>query len=487
MMRLHTTKFRLALAALVLLPLPILLLGPARIWAWINYYWAASYGGKGWDDAESIQQTSDGGYVVAGSTDSFGADGSDFWVLKLGEDGTIQWQKTFGGSKWDEARAIRQTADGGFVVTGRTASFGAGDRDIWVLKLDGDGTIQWQKTYGGREWDEAKSIQQTSDGGYVVAGGTESFGAGDRDIWILKLDGDGTIQWQKTFGGTEWDAAWGKPIQQTSDGGYVVCGQTASFGAGETDSWVLKLDENGTIQWQKTYGGRKGDEAWAIRQTSDGGYVVAGETESFGVGESDVWVLKLDGNGTVQWQKTYGGREWDEAESIQQTSDGGYVVAGDTWSFGAGDEDFWVLKLKEDGTIQWQKTFGGREGDEGESIRQTADGGFVVAGETESFGMGDWDVWVLKLDGDGTIPGCPLIANSSARVTNTGVRGVDSNAITSDSYATIGNTYIAPANSWASVSTQCYHESTPTPTPTPTATPTTGYRIYLPLITKNYQ
>jgi len=484
MMRLHTTKFRLALAAFVLLPLPILLLGPARIWAQINYYWATSYGGEGWDDVYSIQQTSDGGYVVAGHTNSFGAGESDFWVLKLRGDGTIQWQKTYGGNGWDGAESIQQTSDGGYVVAGYTESFGAGDGDFWVLKFREDGTVQWQKTYGGNGWDGADSIQQTSDGGYAVAGDTESFGAGDGDFWVLKLREDGTVQWQKTFGGMEWDGA--ESVQQTSDGGYVVAGWTESFGTGDGDFWALKLDGDGAIQWQKTYGGKEWDWASSIQQTSDGGYVVAGETESFGAGDEDFWVLKLRGDGTVQWQKTFGGKEWDGASSIQQTSDGGYAVAGDTESFGAGDGDFWVLKLRGDGTVQWQKTFGGREWDEARSIRQTPDGGYVVAGYTESFGAGEEDVLVLKLDGDGNIPECALVATSSAIVGDTGVVGVDSNAITSDSYATIENTYVAPANSWASVSTQCYHEITPTPTPTPTATPTVTpyFQIYLPLILK---
>jgi len=493
MMRLHTTKPRLALAALVLLLLPTLLYGPARTWAQIYCYWAASYGGKESEYAytSSIQQTSDGGYVVAGETESFGAGDWDIWILKLDEDGTIQWQKTYGGQSHDEASSIQQTSDGGYVVTGQTLSFGAGLSSVWVLKLREDGTIQWQKTFGGPEWwasEGAWSIQQTSDGGYIVAGFTTYFGVGGpMDFWVLKLREDGAIQWQKTFGGTGFDDARAGSIQQTSDGGYVVAGRTDSFGAGRSDFWVLKLREDGTIQWQKTYGGRADDQPHSIQQTSDGGYAVAGWTYSFGAGDWDVWILKLDENGTIQWQKTYGGREWDEARSIRQTLDGGYVVVGGTESFGAGGSDFWVLKLDGNGALQWQKTYGERAYDDAMSIRQTSDGGYVVAGATESFGAGNEDLWILRLDKDGNIPECPPMATSSAIVMDTEVRGVNSTAKTSSSHATITNTHIHPADSEALVSTQCYHEITPTPTPTPTVTPTTGYRIYLPLITKNYQ
>ncbi len=473
MIRLHTTKSRLALTALVFLLLAAFLLGTARTWAQ-TYYWAASYGGWSWDEAWSIQQTTDGGYVVTGWTESFGASGVKFWVLKLREDGTIQWQKTY-GQWWDVASFIQQTSDGGYAVTGWTWSSGAGGSDFWVLKLDGDGNIQWQKTYGGREDDQAESIQQTTDGGYVVAGWTESFGAGDSDIWVLKLDGDGNVQWQKTFGGEDSEATSAEPIQQTTDGGYVVTGRTESFEADGADFWVLKLNGDGNIQWQKTYGGTADDQAKAIRQTSDGGYVVTGWTASFGAGNWDIWVLKLDGGGGIAWQKTFGGKKWDGAYSVRQTSDGGYVVAGDTKSFGEGDSDLWILKLNGNGAIQWQKTAGGVQTDGACAVRQTSDGGYAAAGWTASFGGGQGNFWVLRLDENGSIPECSLLKTSMAMAMNTGIGGVDSAAETSDSYATIRDTHISPADSEGWLTTQCYYERTPTPTNTltPTSTPTT--------------
>jgi uncharacterized delta-60 repeat protein len=439
-----------------------------------GHTWARSYGGEGDEVAWSVQLTSDGGYATAGWTDSFGAGDLDFWALKLGADGTVQWEKTYGGTDDDVADLIFQTSDGGYVVAGYTASFGAGSMDVWILKLAHDGTVEWQKTYGGRYADEAVSIQQTLDGGYVVAGETKSYGRGDWDVWILKLNANGTVQWEKTYGGTKLDTTSADPIQQTSDGGYIVAGRTESFGAGGYDVWVLKLDEDGDIEWQKTYGDDWYEEAHAVRQTLDGGFVVAGFTASFGAGDWDLWILKLNPNGTVQWQKTFGGSDDDWCWSVYETDDGGCVVGGETESFGAGPEDMWVLKLAANGTLDWQRTYGGTDWDWGESIRQTADDGYVVVGGTDSFGAGEDDLWALKLDQDGTIPECGLVRTSSASVADTSVTGVNSYATPRTSSATVENTFVAAADSAASVSTQCFNESPPTPTltPTPTATRT---------------
>ena len=310
--------------------------------------WAHAYGGASDNDfAFSIKQTNDGGYIVVGYTDSFGAGSDDIWVLKLDSLGNVTWQKTYGGAYNDYAYSIQQTSDGGYIVAGYTSSFGAGSDDIWVLKLDSAGNVTWQKTYGGSSHDYANSIQQTNDGGYIIAGYTSSFGAGGADIWILKLDSSGNVTWQKTYGGSSYDFAYS--IQQTGDGGYIVAGYTNSSGVGGDDIWILKLDLSGNITWQRTYGGSSSEVAHSIQQTSDGGYIIAGSTNSFGVAYTDFWVLKLDSSGNVTWQKTYGGGYDDYANSIQQTSDGGYIVAGYTDSFNAYYNEAWVLKLNSSG------------------------------------------------------------------------------------------------------------------------------------------
>ena len=411
--------------------------------------WAKTYGGIDTDDANSIQQTSDGGYIMAGETYSFGAGVFDIWVLKLNPNGTVAWQNTYGGGAAEWAYSIQQTSDGGYIVAGVTGSFGANLENVWVLKLNADGSVAWQNTYGGPNSDWAHSIQQTSDGGYIVAGQTGPYGTGNADLWVLKLNAVGTIEWQKTYGGSGDDVV--NSVQQTSDGGYILAGYTSSFGAGNSDVWVLKLNADGSVAWQNTYGGLDEDLANSVQQTSDGGYIVAGRTKSFGAGNEDFWVLKLNSDGSLTgpnaWQKTYGGPNSDWAYSIRQTSDGGYIAGGGTYSFGAG-QNAWVLKLNALGTVEWQKTYIGNNEEWAKSIEQTSDGGYIVAGTTYSFGAGNWDAWVLKLDSNGNILGCPggligvtsvtgvdttatvttptpTIANTSATVTNPGVTPVD--------------------------------------------------------------
>jgi len=381
---------------------------------------AKTFGGSGGDYAWSVQQTSDGGYIVAGETVSFGAGYTDIFLLKTDALGNLQWAKTFGGSSYDYARSVQQTSDGGYIVAGYTLSFGAGGYDVFLLKTDASGNLQWAKTFGGSSWDEARSVQQTSDGGYIVAGYTLSFGAGG-DVFLLKTDASGNLQWAKTFGGSSGDVAFS--VQQTSDGGYIVAGVTLSFGAGYEDVFLLKTDASGNLQWAKTFGGSDYDRAYSVQQTSDGGYIVAGYTLSFGAGGYDVFLLKTDASGNLQWAKTFGGSSYDYAWSVQQTSDGGYIVAGYTRSFGAGGYDVFLLKTDASGNLQWAKTFGGSSLDEARSVQQTSDGGYIVAGYTLSFGAGGWDVFLLKTDANGNIGTCaivrsPTVNTPSPSVTN---------------------------------------------------------------------
>jgi uncharacterized delta-60 repeat protein len=450
--------------------------------------WAKTYGGSGVesvDSRSSIQQTSDGGYIVGVYSGSFGPGGSDLWVLKLNSDGSVAWQKTYGGSSTDDTHSIQQTSDGGYIVGGRTYSFGAGVGDIWLLKLNSDGSVAWQKTYGGPDFEYAHSIQQTSDGGYIALGNTYSFGAGFADIWVLKLNSDGSVAWQKTYGGSKGDYA--SSIQQTSDGGYILLGATYSFGAGDGDLWVLKLNSDGSVAWQKTYGGSDAEWGSSIQQTLDGGYILLGETYSFGAGGSDLWVLKLDSDGSVAWQKTYGGSDEDSGSSIQQASDGGYIVAGETLSFGAGAGDLWVLKLNPDGSVAWQRTYGGSEEDWGSSIQQTSDGGYIVAAVSDSFGF--YDILVLKLDSNGNISGCPggLIGASSASVSETTITGVPTTVTGANTSASPQPSNVIPAETTISPGVVCTGLVPPTGLQIAWATGTiqwdpvpgaTGYKIH---------
>jgi stress response protein SCP2 len=317
------------------------------------------------------------------------------------------------------------------------------------MKLDENGVVEWQKAYGGTGRDYTSPVQQTLDGGYIVVGWTYSFGNGGVDLWLFKLDENGDIVWQKTYGGTGNEYGWF--VQQTSDGGYIVVGETTSSGAGNADAWVIKLDANGNVTWQKTYGGTGDDYAYAIQQTLDLGYIVAAETNSFGAGSSDVWVFKLDANGNVTWQKTYGGTGSEFPWFTQQTQDLGYIVAAETNSFGAGQYDGWLLKLDANGNVTWQKTYGGSGNDYAWFAQQTSDGGYIVAGDSESFGQGGRDAWILKLDSSGSIGSCPFEGISTASVTDTAATVIDtsvtpitSTATTTITTATVTDTNISP-------------------------------------------
>jgi len=359
-----------------------------------------TFGGNSYDYAYSIQQATDSGYIVAGYSTSF--DWPDnVYILKLDSNGNLAWQRTYGGSGYDFGFSVDQTTDGGYIVVGGTSSFKVSNLDVYLLKLNSDGSLAWQNTFGGNIDDYALSVQQTTDGGYIVAGVTGLFESGSSDAYVLKLDSDGSLEWQKTFGGSGND--WASSIQQTTDGGYIVAGVTTSFGAGDCDVYVLKINPDGSLAWEKTFGGNGEDQAASIQQTTDGGYIVAGVTTSFGASGYDVYVLKLNSDGSLAWQKTYGGSGSDLANSIQQTTDGGYIVAGNTWPFGAGNYDVCVLKLNSDGSLAWQKTFGGEGQDQAYSIQQTTGGGYIVAGCTQSFGAGNYDVYILKLDSNGEL------------------------------------------------------------------------------------
>jgi|GEM_PF-351621 len=398
--------------------------------------WQKCLGGSAYEELHSVQQTFDGGYVVAGYAYSNDDDVSgnhglaDYWIVKLNSVGGIDWQKCLGGSAHEQAHSIQQTLDGGYIVAGGSSSndgdvFGNhGGNDYWVVKLNSVGDIDWQKCLGGSNNDTAYSIQQTSDGGYVVAGYTlsndydVSGNHGDADFWIVKLDSVGVIDWQKCLGGSSEEYA--RSIQQTSDGGYIITGETRSINGdvsgnhGDVDFWLVKLEPDGTLDWQKCLGGTNSDYPRSVQQTSDGGYIVAGVSWSTdgdvsgSHGASDYWIVKLESNGDLQWQKCLGGSSNDTAYSIQKTSDGGYFVAGQTYSNNGdvsgnhGAFDYWVVKLESNGDLQWQKCLGGSSNDAARSIQKTSDGGYIVAGYTSSNdgdvsgNHGSADYWIVK-------------------------------------------------------------------------------------------
>ncbi|MDX9705524.1 MAG: T9SS type A sorting domain-containing protein [Weeksellaceae bacterium] len=380
--------------------------------------WQKSLGGSYGEIAYSVQQTTDGGYIVAGYSESNDGDVnsnygfSDYWIVKLNSAGSIEWQKSLGGSDVDYAYSIQQTTDGGYIVAGRSysndgdVSGNHGFSDYWIVKLDSTGNTQWQKSLGGSYADYAKSIQQTTDGGYIVAGaassndGDVSGNLGGYDYWVVKLDKSGSMEWQKSLGGSSNDYA--TSIQQTTDGGYIVAGYSESNDGdvignhGDKDYWVVKLDSTGNMEWQKSLGGSGWDAAHSIQQTTDNGYIVAGYSESNdgdvsgNHGNMDYWVVKLDNIGNMEWQKSLGGSDAEVANSIQQTTDGGYIIAGYS-SSNDGDvsnnyglTDCWIVKLNDTGNIEWQKSLGESSYDAAISIQQTTDEGYIIAGQSDS-------------------------------------------------------------------------------------------------------
>jgi VCBS repeat-containing protein len=387
-----------------------------------NVYGLATFalriGGPGSDDVwRSIEKSSDGGYIIAGSTDSAGAGKNDVWIIKISEEGTIEWQRTYGGQGGDSARTIKSTPDGGFVVAGQTNSFSNGRADMWVLKFNSAGVMEWHTAYGGPGNDIAHAIEVTSDGGYLVAGYTSGFGAVLKDYFVIKIGSAGEKQWAKRFGGTGDDVV--RVVKETSGGEYLVAGFTHSFGL-KGDVLVVKLAEDGQLIWQKRYGGAKFEEPSTILEVP-GGYIILEQSASFS--NTDGWMFKIDDAGKILWQKRIGGGSFDELSAARLTPDGGFLVAAETKSFGAVNADFWVVKFDSSGEPQWQKRYGGPGVDEPEAIALTPEGGSLVVGTTRSFGAIGKDVWFLRLNANGDVAQCSegvthnLVTNAITRQT----------------------------------------------------------------------
>ena len=351
--------------------------------------WDRMYGGDGWDEGRSVQQTNDGGYIITGSTLSYGAGNSDVWLIKTDPYGNEEWNKTFGGKDDDYGYSVQQTSDGGYIIVGCTFSYGSGDSDVWLIKTDSYGNEVWNRTFGGSNRDGGYCVQQTSDGGFVIVGIAGKRGG---DVWLIKTDRDGNEEWNKTFGGPDLDC--GYSIQQTDDGGYIIAGCMFYYGAFNSDIWLIKTDSYGNEMWNRTFGGKLLDCGYSVEQTSDGGYIIAGYKSSYGAG-CDIWIIKTDGSGNDIWNHTFGGEDMDYGYSVQQTSDGGYVIVGSIGSYGVYCwEDVWLIKIDEYGNEMWNRTFGGEDEDCGYSVQQTSDGGYIIVG------CGTYkshDVWLIKV------------------------------------------------------------------------------------------
>ena len=356
--------------------------------------WTRTYGGNDYDEGYSVQQTDDGGYIVVGSTKSFGANEDDVYLIKTDSYGDTIWTHTYGTGNNNRGYCVQQTIDGGYIVVGETS----GSTDVYLLKTDQFGNEEWYQTIGGSEADIGNSVIQTIDGGFIIAGKTNSYGNGSYDVYLIKTDEYGDTLWTKTFGGTDWDA--GCCVQQSVDSGFIITGFTYSFGAGGQDVYLIKTDSSGNEEWIQTFGGYNSDKGESVLQTTDGGYAIVGYTSTYGVGEADVYLIKTDSMGNEEWFQTFGGINTDVGYDIKLTLDGGFIIAGFTTSFGVGENDVYLIKVDSVGNEEWQTTFGGNDWDDARCIQQTNDAGYIVCGYTQSFSAGEFDVWLLKIAPD---------------------------------------------------------------------------------------
>ena len=352
-----------------------------------------------------------GAYAVIGTTYSYSNGNTDYLVYKLAANGSVLWQKNFGGSEYEFGNSIRATSDNGMIIAGRThtPAYTHGSYDGLVYKLDAAGKKLWRKAYGGEKNDMIATAIPTDDGGYLLHGDGDSYTQGAWDFLVYKVDDAGGKQWRKNYGGAGQERAhgvyenMGSSVDRTLDGGYVFGGSTQSYTHGGWDFLIYKVNAAGGKMWRRNLGGSEGDLCYAVKHTADGGYIVAGQTRSYihgSDGKEDFLVYKLDGAGVKLWRKNYGGDDQDRAFTVCQTSDGGYVIAGYSLSFSP-NYDFLLYKVDAAGQKQWRKIYGGDGYERGPHVIQTSDGRYILCGLTDTYTHGGDDFLVYKLDNTG--------------------------------------------------------------------------------------
>ncbi len=363
----------------------------------IDTAWTRTFGGTGYDYGHSVQQTTDKGYIVAGDSNVYGLEGGgDVYLIKTDSLGYAIWTKTFGDIGNDYGYSVQQTTDGGYIVVGQKAPDDTADHTnnyVYLIKTNLTGDTLWTRTFGGTGHDYGNSVQQTTDGGYIVAGVTYSFGAGRADVYLIKTNSLGETLWTKTFGGSELDH--GYSVRQTDDDGYIVAGRTHSFGAGDWDVYLIKTDSLGDTLWTKTYGDANWNVSYSVQQTDDGGYIIAGYTKAAGHLNYDCYLIKTNPLGDTLWTKTYGRDRSDHGYSVQQTTDGGYILAGTSYIPDSAYDCVWVIKTNHSGDIMWEKVYASTDGNRRNFVQQTEDGGYIIAGSKTG---NHFDVYLIKIE-----------------------------------------------------------------------------------------
>ena len=416
-------------------------------------------GGSGGDGGHTVMESYDGKYIVTGYTYSFTQGSSDILISKIDSSNNITWTKSLGGVSADDVYSTTKTSDGEYIAIGYTESAGAGDNDILLYKFDSEGNELWTKTFGESGRDRGFNVEETSDGNLIITGYTDSFGNGSHDMILSKVDVTGSELWTKTLGGSSFD--FGYDVKETNDGGYVVTGYTESYGAGQSDVLISKFNSSGSEVWSKSFGGSDHDKSESIVTVSDG-YIITGETNSYSSGSSDIFVLKVDLSGNFKWLRTFGGASSERGNSIQTLSDGSIIVTGFSRSYGAGFEDVLISKFNSSGDEQWTRLFGGSGYEQGYSITE-ASNGFVLSGYTGSFGAGSRDIFLAKFNSNGEILNC----TNANFLDITGSWNSPSAAMGDINIGELDQTGIYSISDWSGVTVQtrsptntqvCYHE-----------------------------
>ncbi len=363
--------------------------------------WERIIGSNGRDAGISIQQTTDGGYIITGYTGPPDSYDKDLYLIKINNAGDTIWTKTFDNGSDEWGASVKQTSDGGYIITGSIHGMSYNYSDVYLVKTDNNGDTIWSRTYGRGGNDYGSSVQQTTDGGYIITGATAIAGSASDDVYLIKTNDIGDTIWTKTIGGSNIDA--GSCCKQTIDGGYIITGHTSSYGNGNRDVYLIKTDSYGDTLWTKTFDNDEWNIGCYVQQTTDGGYIVTGYSGGLvNYNDFNVFLIKTNPNGETLWTKTYGGEYEDYGLSVQQSLDGGYVIAGTTELTDSGNHDVYLIKTNSSGDTIWTKSFGHGSWDIGHSLQQTVDGGYIVVGETNSSETYS-DVYIIKTDENGII------------------------------------------------------------------------------------
>ncbi|UCE17257.1 MAG: DJ-1/PfpI family protein [Gemmatimonadota bacterium] len=380
--------------------------------------WTKTFGGNSLEGGRSVCETGDGGFLVCGYTYSYGAGNCDLYLVKTDVEGNEEWSKTYGGSGWDYGYSACQTSDGGIIAVGYTTSYGAGARDVYVVKTDSEGNEEWSRTFGDEHMDVGKSVCETSDGGFVICGYTKSFESQNQDVYVIKMDADGGTVWTRTF--TGYLSEFAHSVIETRDGGLLIAGSTISNiqgTFGDRDIYLIKTDANGDEEWTRTFHHYYFDSVNCVKETRDGGFILAGQTDILFGELLDVYLIKTDAQGNEEWRREFGeGTYYDYGRSVCETTDGGYLVCGATKSVETGN-DVYLIKTDAEGNETWSKIFGGPGPDWGSSVCEASDGSYIITGHTGSFGAGRFDVWLLKISS--LFPNCaaePLTGHAPLEV-----------------------------------------------------------------------